>query len=40
MKGNIGHYLWDTRNIPSGFYIYEISTDGKKLNSGKIVVQK
>ena len=40
LTGNTGHYLWDTRNIPSGFYIFAIFAAGKKLNSGKIVVQK
>jgi len=40
LTGNIGSYLWDTRNIPSGSYIYAIFAGGKKLNGGKVIIQK
>jgi len=40
LSGNLGHYLWDTRNVPSGFYTYTILHEGKKLNSGKVMVKK
>ncbi|MEA3444512.1 MAG: T9SS type A sorting domain-containing protein [Bacteroidota bacterium] len=35
-----GQWLWDTRNVKNGTYIYEIVFNGNQLASGKIVIQK
>lgn len=35
-----GQWLWDTRNINNGTYIYKVTIDNKKTVSGKIVVNK
>jgi hypothetical protein len=40
LTGNMGHYLWDTRNLSSGSYLYAIISNEKKLSSGKIVVKR
>jgi hypothetical protein len=40
LTGNMGHYLWDTRNLSSGSYLYAIISNEKKLSSGKIIVKK
>ena len=40
LNGNSGNYVWDTHDISSGFYTYIIISDEKKLNGGKIIVQK
>ena len=40
LTGSIGHYSWDIRNIASGFYTFTIMSDGKKLNTGKVIIQK
>ncbi len=40
LTGNTGHYLWDTRDLSSGSYLYTITADEKRLNSGKVVVKR
>jgi len=40
LDGNSGNYIWDTRGVSSGLYTYLIVSDDKKLNGGKIVIQK
>ncbi|MCB0835397.1 MAG: hypothetical protein KDD99_01955 [Bacteroidetes bacterium] len=36
-----GQWLWDTRSVGNGFYIYELRIEnGEILNQGKVVIQK
>ncbi|MEZ4829111.1 MAG: T9SS type A sorting domain-containing protein [Bacteroidia bacterium] len=36
-----GQWLWDTREMPDGIYLYELRTEAQEvLAQGKIVVQK
>ncbi|MEZ4827549.1 MAG: T9SS type A sorting domain-containing protein [Bacteroidia bacterium] len=36
-----GHWLWDTREMPDGIYLYELRTEAQEvLAQGKIVVKK
>ncbi|MEZ4850453.1 MAG: hypothetical protein R3B93_17950 [Bacteroidia bacterium] len=36
-----GQWIWDTRSIGNGIYLYELrDEDGEILNQGKIVIQK
>jgi len=33
-----GQWIWDTRTIKKGIYLYEIKTDNERLGNGKIVI--
>ncbi|MEA3444097.1 MAG: T9SS type A sorting domain-containing protein, partial [Bacteroidota bacterium] len=35
-----GQWLWDTRKVKNGTYIFEIVSNGKQLANGKLVIQK
>ncbi len=37
---NTGSYIWDTRHVSSGIYVYVISSHEKKLHQGKVIVRK
>ncbi len=34
-----GQWMWDTRNMASGVYFYEIKDDTGRLSSGKVVIK-
>ena len=40
IKGKEGNWLWDTRNISNGIYLYELRTSTENLSSGNIAVQR
>ena len=40
IKSEVGQWLWDTRNIKEGTYIYELLEDNKRIDSGKILIIK
>lgn len=39
VEGHMGQYIWDTRGIPSGVYMYTFTVNGM-VSSDKIVIQK
>jgi hypothetical protein len=40
LNGKNGHWVWDTRKITAGIYLFEVHENGKLLSSGKVVIQK
>jgi len=40
IKSEEGQWLWDSRNIKEGTYIYELLEENKRIDSGKITVVK
>jgi hypothetical protein len=37
LAGSQGQWVWDTRGVIAGFYIYSVYKDGILLESGKII---
>ncbi|NVN96200.1 MAG: T9SS type A sorting domain-containing protein [Bacteroidetes bacterium] len=35
-----GQWIWDTRTINKGIYLYEIKTDNEQLGNGKVIINK
>jgi hypothetical protein len=40
LHGAQGQWVWDTRNMTNGVYLYEVTANGLQMGSGKIVIMK
>jgi hypothetical protein len=40
IAGKRGQWIWDTRSIKRGAYLYEIKTDNECLGNGKVIINK
>jgi hypothetical protein len=40
LSGAQGQWVWDTRTVSNGVYLYEVTANGVQLGSGKIVITK
>ena len=40
ISDKLGTWMWDTRSVKDGTYLYEINANGKQLANGKLVIQK
>jgi hypothetical protein len=40
LNGAQGQWIWDTRSVLSGIYLYEVTANGLQMASGKVVVAK
>ena len=37
----LGQWLWDTRNVPAGIYLYQLKPlNGESLQQGKVIIEK
>jgi Zn-dependent metalloprotease len=40
LSGAQGQWVWDTRSMPGGVYLYEVTVNGLQMANGKVVVVK
>ena len=40
INNNYGHWIWDTRNVNSGVYYYDIKADKTSFGSDKLIIRK